>query len=156
LLKLHKYFFWADKKLHAVFFIEDKEDISEDMLIDFKDIDEDDVKVRFKKSESLGGKKLAATLEGPKKINLERNKDRITKEDLLFGGKKKNLVNINDDDDFPDLEGDPFKQKAKKVNGPKIVAKKPAPNTTAWGYNEETPTKIGGNNVMLANNKARP
>ena len=25
LLKLHKYFFWADKKLHSVFFIEDKD-----------------------------------------------------------------------------------------------------------------------------------
>lgn len=57
LLKLHKYFFWADKKLHAVFFIEDKDEISEDLLFDFKD-EEDDVKVRFKKSESLGGKKL--------------------------------------------------------------------------------------------------
>lgn len=36
LLKLHKYFFWADKKLHTHFFIENKGDISEDMLIDFK------------------------------------------------------------------------------------------------------------------------
>ena len=25
LLKLHKYFFWADKKLHSVFFIENKD-----------------------------------------------------------------------------------------------------------------------------------
>ena len=25
LLKLHKYFFWADRKLHSVFFIEDKD-----------------------------------------------------------------------------------------------------------------------------------
>ena len=24
-LKLHKYFFWADKKLHSVFYIEDKD-----------------------------------------------------------------------------------------------------------------------------------
>jgi hypothetical protein len=47
ILKLHKYFFWADKKLHAVFFIEDKDEISEDLLFDFKD-EEDDVKVRFK------------------------------------------------------------------------------------------------------------
>jgi hypothetical protein len=36
LLKLHKYFFWADRKLHSVFFIEDKDQISEDLLIDFK------------------------------------------------------------------------------------------------------------------------
>jgi hypothetical protein len=86
LLKLHKYFFWADKKLHAVFFIENKDEISEDLLFDFKD-EEDDVKVRFKKSESLGGKKLAQANEGPKAIQLERNKNRLTKEDLLFGGK---------------------------------------------------------------------
>ena len=45
----------------------------------------------------------------------------------------------------------PIKQK-----GPKIVAKKQAPSTTAWGYNEETPSQIGGNKVILANNKARP
>lgn len=41
LLKLHKYFFWADKKLHSVFFIEDKDHISEDLLIDFKDEDDE-------------------------------------------------------------------------------------------------------------------
>ena len=93
ILKLHKYFFWADKKLHAVFFIEDKDEISEDLLFDFKDED-DDVKVRFKQSESLGGKKLAQANSKPKQINLERVKDRLTKEDLLFGGDKKKHVNI--------------------------------------------------------------
>ena len=41
LLKLHKYFFWADKKLHQVFFIEDKDQISEDLLVEFKDEDDD-------------------------------------------------------------------------------------------------------------------
>lgn len=41
LLKLHKYFFWADKKLHSVFFIEDKDQISEDLLVDFREGDED-------------------------------------------------------------------------------------------------------------------
>jgi len=40
LLKLHKYFFWANKKLHSVFFIEDKDQISEDLLIEFKSEDE--------------------------------------------------------------------------------------------------------------------
>ena len=39
-LKLHKYFFWADKKLHSVFYIEDKDHISEDLLVDFKDEDD--------------------------------------------------------------------------------------------------------------------
>jgi hypothetical protein len=38
-LKIHKYFSWADKKLHQVFYIENKDDISEDLLSDFKDGD---------------------------------------------------------------------------------------------------------------------
>ena len=37
LLKMHKYFYWADKKLHSVFFIENKDQIQEDLLFDFKD-----------------------------------------------------------------------------------------------------------------------
>lgn len=156
LLKLHKYFFWADKKLHAVFFIENKDEISEDLLYDFKD-EEDDVKVRFKKSEALGAKKMGMDENKPKAIKVDRNKDRITKEDLLFGGNGKKQVNIQDDDDFPDLEGMFGQAKVPNKRGPKIVAKKqPQANTSAWGYNEEAPTQIGGNKVILANNKARP
>ena len=37
LLKLHKYFNWADKKLHTVFFIENKDQISDDLLADFQE-----------------------------------------------------------------------------------------------------------------------
>ncbi len=39
ILKIYKYFSWADKKLHQVFYIENKDDISEDLLADFKDQD---------------------------------------------------------------------------------------------------------------------
>lgn len=39
LLRIYKYFSWADKKLHSVFYIENKADISEDLLNDFKDPD---------------------------------------------------------------------------------------------------------------------
>lgn len=39
LLKIYKYFSWANKKLLQVFFIENKDDISEDLLSDFKDPD---------------------------------------------------------------------------------------------------------------------
>jgi hypothetical protein len=39
ILKMYKYFSWADKKLHQVFYIENKDDISEDLLSDFKDPD---------------------------------------------------------------------------------------------------------------------
>lgn len=41
LLKIYKYFSWADKKLHSVFYIENKDQISEDLLSDFKDPDND-------------------------------------------------------------------------------------------------------------------
>ena len=37
LLKLHKYFNWADKKLHTAFFIDNKDQISDDLLDDFKE-----------------------------------------------------------------------------------------------------------------------
>lgn len=37
LLKLHRYFNWADKKLHSVFFLENKDQINEDLLSDFKE-----------------------------------------------------------------------------------------------------------------------
>ena len=40
----------------------------------------------------------------------------ITKEDLLFGTKKKKNVNINDDDDFTDLDEDDDKYLDKKKN----------------------------------------
>jgi hypothetical protein len=39
ILRIYKYFSWADKKLHSVFYIENKDDISEDLLSDFKDPD---------------------------------------------------------------------------------------------------------------------
>ena len=112
LLKLHKYFFWADKKLHSVFFIEDKDSIEEDLLIDFRDEDAD----AYKASQQLGQKKQAASGKGkknqrpetavpaqPKKM--EATGHRVTAEDLFFGADKtrKKYVDIKDDDDFPDL-----------------------------------------------------
>lgn len=39
MLKLYKYFNWADKKLHSLFFIESKDQIEEDLLADFKEGD---------------------------------------------------------------------------------------------------------------------
>ena len=43
-------------------------------------------------------------------IDLDRAKNKITKEDLVFGNTKKKYVNIKDDEDFPDLgeDEDPF------------------------------------------------
>ena len=69
LLKLHKYFFWADKKLHSVFFIEDKDQISEDLLIEFKDEDDIMGEQTYKQSKNLGIKKTNAKVDtGPKEI----------------------------------------------------------------------------------------
>lgn len=103
MLKLHKYFFWADKKLHSVFFIENKDQISEDLLVDFKD--DEDEKI-IKQSEHLANKKknIQPEEQKPRVIDMERSKNKITKEDLLFSNKgKKKIVDIADDDDFPDL-----------------------------------------------------
>jgi hypothetical protein len=113
LLKIHKYLFWADKKLHSVFYQEDRELISEDLLFDFKSEEDQD---KFKKSEALANAKKV-NQKGKKEevqnkpevkavIDIEKNKKTITKEDLIFGTKKKKTVDINDDDDFPDLDDD--------------------------------------------------
>lgn len=37
LLKMYKYFHWADSRLHTMFYHEKKDEISEDLLNDFKD-----------------------------------------------------------------------------------------------------------------------
>jgi hypothetical protein len=120
-LKLHKYFFWADKKLHSVFYIEDKDHINEDLLIDFKD--EGDPQNKYVHASNLASKKnKVKPQDEPQAIELDRAKNTITKEDLLFGQRhKKKFVNIQDEDDFPDLEGeldDDF-PKPKKQTGAK-------------------------------------
>ena len=64
----------------------------------------------YKQSKNLGSKKNNAKVDtGPKEIELNRAKNRITKEDF-FGGQKKKVVNIMDDEDFPEMDegADPF------------------------------------------------
>lgn len=39
-------------------------------------------------------------------IEIDKVKNKLTKDDLLFGNSKKRHVNIADDDDFPDLDSD--------------------------------------------------
>lgn len=138
LLKIHKYLFWSDKKLHSVFYQEDRELISEDLLFDFKSEEDQD---KFKKSEALAHAKKQNT-KGKKEevkkqpevktsvIDVEKNKRTITKEDLLFGGKKSKTVDINDGDDFPDLDEDgggfamPVAKPRGKLPPPKIAVKR--------------------------------
>ena len=113
LLKLHKYFFWADKKLHSAFFMEGKDDISEDLLIDFKD---EEHQSAFKTSNQLGKKKIVsengptpnghdgADLRKPKMIDLERGINSLTfNEGSMQSGNKNKLIDIADDQDFPSL-----------------------------------------------------
>ena len=70
--------------------------------------------------------------ENEKKIiDVERSKTTLTKEDML-GIKKKKIVNIADDEDFPYLgfDDDDFQKpaaKAKPQTGYRMVAKKAAP-----------------------------
>ena len=93
---------------------------------------------------------------------LDRAKQTITKEDLMFGTGKKKIVNINDDDDFPDLDdSEPFQEysipASRKVG---MVVQKIAPKKTKidddWESKALEQKILGGVNVQLAQNKARP
>ena len=92
---------------------------------------------------------------GPKEIKVNRAQNRITKEDLLFGGQKKKTVNIMDDEDFPEIDegADPFaafdtpsvKPKPKQNNRPQTRGPKQMPKKTdlteQWGMDgKDAPT----------------
>jgi len=84
LLRVYKYFSWADKKLHSVFYIENKDDISEDLLNDFKDPDNE---AKFQKPKVLH---KGASQKEEKVENVIVKKDSLISEyDYLFGKKKR-------------------------------------------------------------------
>ena len=59
---------------------------------------------------------------------MDRAKKTITKEDLLFGDrKKKKYVDIEDDDDFPDLDEDAEDPFMPQPARPQTRGPKPAP-----------------------------
>jgi len=130
LLKLHKYFFWADKKLHSVFFIENKDQISEDLLIDFRSEEDQE---KYRQSEQLAARSKANKnnkKKEAKNIDVNRAKNTITKEDLIFGASNNlKTVNIMGQDDFPDLSGSdddlpaPVKTNNRRNQGQKFVKK---------------------------------
>ena len=99
LLKIHKYFFWADKKLHSVFFIDNKDSISEDLLNDFKDEDE-----KIVSSQQLGAKKGKVAINEPKVQKIQNLTYTAMTTELKYGSKANKYVDINDDQDFPDLD----------------------------------------------------
>lgn len=80
-----------------------------------------------------------------KKIEVNRAKNTITKEDLIFGASNhKKVVNIVDAEDFPDLSGSddddkftaPAKSNANRKQGPKLV-KKQQPIKFGHGQEDE-------------------
>lgn len=94
LLKLHKYFDWADKKLHTAFYIENKDQISEDLLADFKEGNTMEVKPGLVKQKTIGKQ------EEQKPIGMQQ-------EDIfsIKGTIKSDAVDINSKNDFPTLGG---------------------------------------------------
>ena len=102
LLKVYKYFSWADKKLHSVFYIENKDDISEDLLSDFKDPDNEK---KFLKPKVLH---KAVSGKEEKVENVIVKKDSLISEhDYLFGKKKDDskIIDVKSKEDFPTLDG---------------------------------------------------
>ena len=92
LLKLHKYFDWADKKLHTAFYIENKDQISEDLLADFKEGNTMEVKPGLVKQK---------TLEKQEQVKPKG----MQQEDIfsIKGTIKSDVVDIKSKDDFPTL-----------------------------------------------------
>lgn len=97
LLKLHRYFNWADKKLHTAFFIENKDQINPDLLADFKSGGTLEVKPGL-------AKKQQVKVEVRPKGLVARDDTLQSKKDILFTGiKKADIVDVNSESDFPML-----------------------------------------------------
>jgi len=99
------------------------------------------VRVKDKKGAKAELKKKEDT--GPKVIGLGRVK-KLTQADLMTGGKKKAFVNIQDDMDFPDLDGDGDDPFAALDSGQSPVIRAPAAQKKAakidesqWGLAEQ-------------------
>jgi hypothetical protein len=105
LLKIYKYFSWADKKLHQVFYIENKDDISEDLLSDFKDPDNES---KFIKPSVLSNAKgvIDKSKTIPENVIVKEEK-LFSEHEYLFGAKeKKGTIDVKSNQDFPDLAFD--------------------------------------------------
>ena len=104
-LKIFKYFSWADKKLHQVFFIENKDDISEDLLSDFKDPDSE---TKFKQPKTLAGTKdpMKQMLEEKPNKVIVQEATLVSEHDYIFGTKKvgaSKIIDVKSKEDFPTL-----------------------------------------------------
>jgi hypothetical protein len=101
ILKVYKYFSWADKKLHQVFYIENKDDISEDLLSDFKDPDNE---AKFLKPKSLA-KEASVKEQMPDNV-MVKSDSLLSEHEYLFGKKKETakIIDVKSAMDFPTLE----------------------------------------------------
>jgi len=97
-LKIHKYFFWADKKLHQVFYIENKDEISEDLLSDFKDPENE---AKFRQPKTLG----KVPQKEPEKQVIVKQEKMISEHEYLFGKKSEEskIIDVKSNQDFPTL-----------------------------------------------------
>lgn len=102
MLKVYKYFSWADKKLHSVFYIENKDDISEDLLSDFKDPDNEK---KFLKPKVLH--KGGSSKEDHTENVMVKSDTMLSEYDYLFGkkGDENKIIDVKSKDDFPTLDG---------------------------------------------------
>jgi hypothetical protein len=100
ILKIYKYFSWADKKLHSVFYIENKDDISEDLLSDFKDPDNE---TKFVKPKTLA--KGASSKEAVPENVIVKSDSLFSEHEYLFGKKKETakIIDVKSKQDFPTL-----------------------------------------------------
>ncbi len=101
LLKVYKYFSWADKKLHSVFYIENKDDISEDLLSDFKDPDNEK---KFLRPQVLH--KAASHKEEQADNVIVKKESLVSEYDYLFGkkGDDNKIIDVKSKEDFPTLD----------------------------------------------------
>ena len=101
LLKLHRYFDWADKKLHTVFFIENKDHIDDDLLSDFKEGTKMEVKPGLLRKKTAEEKKDEQNPAGMKQADIFSYSE---------GKQAFDVVDMHSEADFPSLGGPPPKQ----------------------------------------------
>jgi len=110
LLKVYKYFYWADMRLHHVTYTENKDDISEDLLNEFIDKDTD----KYVKPTLLGKNKAGlidkAKIKQQQDVMMQKKQDELNEMEYIMGmqgnEKKKKKVDVKDEQDFPTLGDD--------------------------------------------------
>ena len=100
LLKVCKYFSYADKKLHSILYNEQLEELSEDLLSDFRD---EESKSGFQQPESLKTKK-GQKEKGQANV-IVKETQLVSEHEYIFGTNKNkgNIIDTQSQMDFPTL-----------------------------------------------------